>query len=137
LRRSPDLVATPLPLDTRKTDPDLALVIERWSALPEAVRAGITAMVRAACGGAVAREAPRSDALGGRQSGPSRDGLGTGGPTAVARPDRPGVTGAGIHSIPRIGRETPVTDAIVEADVFPPGVGHRIPRLLLASPCGA
>jgi hypothetical protein len=28
--------------------PDLALVIDAWSELPEAVRAGITAMVKAA-----------------------------------------------------------------------------------------
>jgi hypothetical protein len=41
-----------LPLDSRPTDPDLALVIERWADLPEAVRAGITAMVKAAMGGA-------------------------------------------------------------------------------------
>jgi hypothetical protein len=27
--------------------PDLALLLERWDALPEAVRAGIVAMVRA------------------------------------------------------------------------------------------
>jgi hypothetical protein len=30
--------------------PDLALVFERWDALPEAVRAGIVAMVKAASG---------------------------------------------------------------------------------------
>jgi hypothetical protein len=30
--------------------PDLALVVERWEALPEAIRAGILAMVRAAGG---------------------------------------------------------------------------------------
>jgi hypothetical protein len=29
-------------------DPDLALVVERWPDLPEAVRAGIVAMVKAA-----------------------------------------------------------------------------------------
>jgi len=29
-------------------DPDLRLVVERWGDLPEAVRAGIVAMVRAA-----------------------------------------------------------------------------------------
>jgi hypothetical protein len=32
---------------TQKT-PDLALLVERWDALPDAVRAGIAAMVRAA-----------------------------------------------------------------------------------------
>jgi hypothetical protein len=37
-----------LPTDTRPSDPDLALVIERWEALPDAIRAGILAMVRAA-----------------------------------------------------------------------------------------
>jgi hypothetical protein len=29
------------------TDPELTLILERWPALPEAVRAGIVAMVRA------------------------------------------------------------------------------------------
>jgi hypothetical protein len=29
-------------------DPDLALLVERWDSLPEAVRAGIVAMVKAA-----------------------------------------------------------------------------------------
>jgi hypothetical protein len=48
LRLAPVPVAHHLPTDTRPTDPDLALVIERWADLPEAVRAGITAMVRAA-----------------------------------------------------------------------------------------
>jgi hypothetical protein len=38
------------------TDPDLALIVERWEQLPEAVRAGIPAMVQAATGGA---EKPR------------------------------------------------------------------------------
>ena len=32
------------------SDPDLAVIIERWEALPRAVRAGILAMVRAAGG---------------------------------------------------------------------------------------
>jgi hypothetical protein len=31
-----------------KTSPDLAFVVERWNSLPEALRAGIVAMVRAA-----------------------------------------------------------------------------------------
>jgi hypothetical protein len=35
-----------LPTDSRPTDPDLALVIERWPTLPEAIRAGILAMVK-------------------------------------------------------------------------------------------
>jgi hypothetical protein len=36
-----------LPTDICPTDPDLALVIERWSDLPEAVRAGNLPMARA------------------------------------------------------------------------------------------
>jgi hypothetical protein len=32
----------------QQKSPELALVIERWDSLPEAVRAGIVAMVRAA-----------------------------------------------------------------------------------------
>jgi hypothetical protein len=39
-----------LPPDTRQTDPDLALVIERWEALPDAIRAAILALVKAASG---------------------------------------------------------------------------------------
>jgi hypothetical protein len=35
----------------RPIDPDLALVVERWDSLPEAVRAGIVAMVKAASAG--------------------------------------------------------------------------------------
>jgi hypothetical protein len=31
-----------------QNDPDLARVVEAWPALPEAIRAGIVAMVRAA-----------------------------------------------------------------------------------------
>jgi hypothetical protein len=31
-----------------KTSPDLAFIVERWDSLPEAIRAGITVMVRAA-----------------------------------------------------------------------------------------
>jgi hypothetical protein len=34
--------------DTCQTDPDLARIVDAWPTLPEAVRAGITAMVRAA-----------------------------------------------------------------------------------------
>jgi hypothetical protein len=34
-----------------RNDPDLALVVERWDNLPEAVRAGIVAMVKAASAG--------------------------------------------------------------------------------------
>jgi hypothetical protein len=35
-----------LPTDTRQSDAGLALVIEGWTTLPAAVRAGIVAMVR-------------------------------------------------------------------------------------------
>jgi len=48
LRISPLPVAHLLPTDTCKTDPDLAAVIEAWDRLPEAIRAGIVAMVKAA-----------------------------------------------------------------------------------------
>jgi hypothetical protein len=34
--------------DTCQTDPDLALVNQAWPDLPEAIRAGILAMVKAA-----------------------------------------------------------------------------------------
>jgi hypothetical protein len=34
-----------------RIDPDLARVVERWDALPEAIRAGIVAMVKAASAG--------------------------------------------------------------------------------------
>ena len=45
-------VALPFPCPTapRDTSPDLALVVDAWPTLPEAVRAGIVAMVRAASG---------------------------------------------------------------------------------------
>ena len=43
-------VAHHLPTDTCKTDPDLAAVVAAWSELPEALRAGIVAMVKAAVG---------------------------------------------------------------------------------------
>jgi hypothetical protein len=36
--------------DTCQTDPDLARIVNAWDRLPEAVRAGIVAMVRAAVG---------------------------------------------------------------------------------------
>jgi hypothetical protein len=32
-------------------DPDLAMILERWAALPAAVRSGIVAMVKATTGG--------------------------------------------------------------------------------------
>jgi len=34
-------------LERVKIDPDLALVVERWDALPDVLRAGIVAMVKA------------------------------------------------------------------------------------------
>jgi hypothetical protein len=43
---SSDDLASCLALLTRKS-PDLALIAERWDRLPEAVRAGIVAMVKA------------------------------------------------------------------------------------------
>jgi hypothetical protein len=37
-----------LPNDTCQSDPDLAAVVATWPTLPEAIRAGILAMVKAA-----------------------------------------------------------------------------------------
>jgi hypothetical protein len=51
LRKSPEALAPHLPHDTCKMPPDLAALVEAWPALPEAIRAGILAMVRAASGG--------------------------------------------------------------------------------------
>jgi hypothetical protein len=34
--------------DTCQTDPDLARIVDAWPTLPEAIRAGIVAMVQAA-----------------------------------------------------------------------------------------
>jgi hypothetical protein len=50
LRQDIPPLAAPLPYDTCQTDPDLAAVIDAWDRLPEAVRAGIVAMVRASVG---------------------------------------------------------------------------------------
>jgi hypothetical protein len=52
--RANDRPSLPLPYGPSEIPADLALVIERWGDLPEAIRAGITAMVCAAGGGAVA-----------------------------------------------------------------------------------
>jgi len=41
-------VADHLPTDICKTDPDLTAVVEAWPDLPEALKAGIVAMVKAA-----------------------------------------------------------------------------------------
>jgi hypothetical protein len=48
LRQATPPVADHLPNDTCKTDPDLAAVVEAWPELPEALKAGIMAMVKAA-----------------------------------------------------------------------------------------
>jgi hypothetical protein len=50
LRQPVPSVAHHLPTDTCKTDPHLAAVVAAWSLLPEAIRAGIVAMVKAASG---------------------------------------------------------------------------------------
>jgi hypothetical protein len=47
--------ARPLPTEARRTPPDLAEVVAAWPELPEAVRAGIVAMIRAASGGGKGR----------------------------------------------------------------------------------
>jgi hypothetical protein len=36
--------------DTRQTDPELTAVVDAWDRLPDAIRAGIVAMVKAASG---------------------------------------------------------------------------------------
>jgi hypothetical protein len=36
-----------LPTDTRPSDPNLTAIIDAWPSLPEAVRAGIIALVKA------------------------------------------------------------------------------------------
>jgi len=46
LRQGPSQVAEHLPNDTCKTDPDLAAVVDAWHELPEAIKAGIVAMVK-------------------------------------------------------------------------------------------
>jgi hypothetical protein len=52
LRNNPPALPHHLPTDIRHLPPDLALVVGRWEGLPEAVRAGIVAMVEAATRGA-------------------------------------------------------------------------------------
>ncbi len=47
LHRESRGVGAHLAHDTRQTDPILAEVVENWNHLPDAVRAGILAMVRA------------------------------------------------------------------------------------------
>jgi hypothetical protein len=51
LRHEAETVSHHIPTDTCPTDPDLATVVNAWDRLPEAVRAGIVAMVRAAASG--------------------------------------------------------------------------------------
>ena len=48
LRISSQPLSHSVPTDTCQNDPELAVVIEAWDRLPEAVRAGIVAMVKAA-----------------------------------------------------------------------------------------
>jgi hypothetical protein len=48
LRLARESVAHLLPTDTCKTDPDLAAIVGAWPALPEAIREGILAIVKAA-----------------------------------------------------------------------------------------
>jgi len=48
LRLAHESIAHHLPTDACKTDPDLAAVVEAWTELPEAIKAGILAMVEAA-----------------------------------------------------------------------------------------
>ena len=47
LRFSSPPVSHYIPTDTCQNDPDLAAVIEAWDRLPEAIRAGIMAIVTA------------------------------------------------------------------------------------------
>ncbi len=50
LRQLAPSVAHHLPTDTCKTDPDLAAIVAAWPHLPEALKRGILAMVKAAKG---------------------------------------------------------------------------------------
>ena len=50
LRQTDPSVAHHLPTGTCKTDPDLAAVVAAWPELPEALKAGILAMVKAVPG---------------------------------------------------------------------------------------
>ena len=55
MRLAPGPLAPHLPHDTRKMPPGLAEVADAWPTLPEAIRAGILAMVRASAPGGMAR----------------------------------------------------------------------------------
>jgi hypothetical protein len=48
LRHSSETLAHYLPTDTCKNDPELAAVLSAWPALPEAIKAGIVALIKAA-----------------------------------------------------------------------------------------
>jgi hypothetical protein len=48
LRIVADPISHPIPTDTCQTDPDLAAVVNAWDGLPEAVRASILMLVKAA-----------------------------------------------------------------------------------------
>jgi hypothetical protein len=48
LRISTPPVSHHIPTDTCQNDPDLAAVVDAWQTLPEALKAGILAMVKAA-----------------------------------------------------------------------------------------
>jgi hypothetical protein len=50
LRLSTLPVSHSFPTDTRQSDLDLATVVEAWDRLPEAIRAGIMAIVTASSG---------------------------------------------------------------------------------------
>ena len=50
LGNSPLSLGPRLATDACQTNPDLAAVVDAWDRLPEAVRAGIVAMVKAASG---------------------------------------------------------------------------------------
>jgi hypothetical protein len=52
LRHEAEPLSHHFPTDIRQTDPDLATVVNAWDRLPEAVRAGVMAMVKAASKGA-------------------------------------------------------------------------------------
>jgi hypothetical protein len=47
LRSRAEQVAHHLPTDTCQTDPDLAAVVDAWPELPEAIKVGILAMIKA------------------------------------------------------------------------------------------